>query len=718
MLKQSFRLLSKMTMPLSLRQKLSSVQSLQTKPTRPLSKLAAFILLTAPAAAPAQTPAPANSVFIHPGGLHTKAELDRMKEKVAAKEHPWIDSWNLLIKDRQAQPTWHSNAKPNMGDGGAGRVRSDADAHAAYFNFLRWYISGDRACADCAIRICNDWSAVVNQDPPGGLSGIFTGDFAIVGELLRCCPYWKAEDQERFKKMMRNYLYPHVKAYLDHHNQTGDSLAWANWDICNIEAMIAIGVFLDDRQIFDEGIEYFKHGRGTGSIQNAVYFIHPGGLGQWQESGRDQGHAQLGLGMMSYLCEIAFHQGVDLFGYDNNRLLAGAEYVGATALLENLPFKYYDNDAGAKNYWASVNGYGRLSSPVWELLYNHYVVRRGLKAPNIGALAKLTRPEGKGQDQFGFGTLTFTLDAAASPYPALPLPAAPTGLAASPGLGRVYLNWHNPQTHDASGYIVRRARAGSESYETIANWNNNIANRYIDDKAEPGVTYQYVVAAHNPAGVGADSQPVTGKAEPSEPLPQGWAISFIGDRTKYPTEKIQANYSEPGNRSFHVIGVGRDISGNQDSTTFAGREVHGDCTLVGRMILSPQESFPASYAPKMGLMIRESLEAGSRCAALSLGDVGLRATRVRFRAETNGKPTTSRGNDYSWMPIWYKLERKGNAFTASHSMDGKNWIEVGSSIIPMPEKAVVGFFATGSDHSKTGRVEVIFDNASLTLSNP
>lgn len=47
--------------------------------------------------------APVVPAFIHPGGLHVAADLDRMKEKVAAGEHPWINSWTAMCENGKAQ---------------------------------------------------------------------------------------------------------------------------------------------------------------------------------------------------------------------------------------------------------------------------------------------------------------------------------------------------------------------------------------------------------------------------------------------------------------------------------------------------------------------------------------------------------------------------------------------------------------------------------------
>jgi hypothetical protein len=650
--------------------------------------------------------------FKHPGGLHTQADLDRMKAKVAARETPWIEGWEALIKDRFARADYRPSPRPNMG---SNRQAASRDAHAAYLNFLRWYVSGDKAHAAAAIRICNEWSAAVNQVCSGnnipGLSGIYAAEFAMVGELLRICPDWQPADQERFKRMLRDYAYPAVSRFLQDRNQRGDSHFWANWDICNVSALIAMGVFLDDRAIFDEGVEYFKNGKGTGAIMNAVPFVHPGNLGQWQESGRDQPHAHLGIGLMGQGATVAWNQGVDLFGYADSRLLAAAEYAAREALSQPVPYTPYDNSSGAKNHWLANHTRGRFSTPVWELLYNHYVVRQGRSAPAVKRVAELSRPELSGWDHFGYGTLTFTLDGKASPYPPLPAPSAPAGLVAKSGLGRVYLNWKLSAKLDVARYIVRRSRVGGGDFETIADRSKYSTPSYVDRKVEAGATYRYIVIAANQSGEGPASEAVTVTVGEAAPLPGKWKTARVGRDANGEGLAPEASYSSEGGRTLRLRGTGRDIGGKADDAGFVYLETSGDFTLTARVVGPDPWEIGGSPLSKFGLMARESLAPDSKMVALTLGESGTRGTRARFRAATGGAASTRSGNNYSWSPIWYRLTRKGPSFIAEHRVDDSGWFEVGKADIDLPGEILLGFTLATRKPEVPG--EVLFECITL-----
>jgi hypothetical protein len=556
------------------------------------------------------SPAASAQSFVHPGGLHTKADLDRMKTEVAAGKHPWIDSWNLLIKDAKAQDNWKARAAVNMGS----RQRAQDDATAMYYNALRWYISGQKRYAECAVRIANDWASTVREKPYGDdLSGIPIGSFALAAEVLRVYPGWSKGDFDKFKEMMVKYWYPKSSDFLKYHRNGPISRSWANWDACNMLAVLGIGVLCDDRGKYDEAVAYFKNGPGMGSIKNAVPFLYPGGLGQWQESGRDWAHTMGGQGLLAEFCQVAWNQNMDLFGYDDNRLLRGGEYAAQFTLWKGVPFTYYTNADHANQPYPSTNYHGRLAASHFELLYNHYVVRKGLKAPNIKAFAEMKRPEPGEVDIFGYGTLTFTLDAAASPIVSS-APPIPLDLTAITGIGRIELNWSPSGAYSALGYEVSRATSRNGPFRSIYSTTNWTTPAYTDTTAESGKTYFYTVAALNNAGKSAPSEPISGEAEKGGELLSAFQ----------PVSVQGAVYSEKGNRSFIVPASGRELDGS-----FAGRSVDGDFDLTARLI---DWKGPVGM---MGLTVREAGEK-PRTLAMTLGEAGGRQARFRTRGD-NGK---------------------------------------------------------------------------------
>ena len=657
----------------------------------------------------------ANAQFVHPGGLHTQADLDRMKTQVAAGAHPWIDDWNLLITDPLAQNTYKAAVRANMG---ANRQRADQDAHAAYLNAIRWYISGDTSYADCAVRILNAWAAAVNQVPTApapdvyGLQAIPMQDFALAAEVLRLYPGWAAADITALKNMFTNYFYPAVNLFLTEHNGYCISYYWANWDAANIGALIAMGVFNDNTAWFNQGVDYYESGPGNGAIMNAVFFRWPGDLGQWNEAGRDQEHDQLGVGLLGYAAQTAWNQGVDLFGFAGDRLLSGAEYTARYNMSKPVPYKTYNNCVAVQQYWISNNGRGRLDDrPVWELIYNHYGVLQGLSTPNSKAMAELMRPEHGSIDHFGYGTLTFTLNATDSPLPPAPAPTAPDHVKATAGVGVVYVSW--PRVPTANGFNVLRSTSGGV-YTSIASLTQTTLPQYTDTGVVNGTAYSYEIEAINQSGTSAASAAASATPMAAGALPADWLDADIGT-VQTPGS---AQYATVSRNNLLVTGQGSGIGGvggsylstnpsTTDSFNFTYMKVEGNFTLTARLA-----SVSGKNMSNTGLMMRAGLNSDDQAVAIVLGSTGWRIGEMAVRSASGGPMTWTTGNEYTTMPAWLRVRREGNVFTAYQSSDGFTWFAVGRSVVEMPTTYYVGLAASSGDVTKNTTETSNFDNVS------
>jgi hypothetical protein len=345
--------------------------------------------------------------FVHPGLLHSREDLDFIKRQVAAGAQPWKAGFEKLRDDPQSHADYRMRGPFEVVGRGADvanlhNAEMVLDGNAAYQNALMWCVTGDDAHAKKAVEILSAWSRTLRKmegrdvQLAAGLDGF---KFASAAELMRSTyPAWRAVDVQRCRRMLTDVVYPPIKDFA--------TFANGNWDAACIKTMMAIGVFCDDRTMYDRAVEYFKNGSGNGRLTH--YVIND--AGQCQESGRDQPHAQLGLGLLAETCEIAWHQGDDLYATADNRLLKGFEYTARYNLGEEVPFVPFTDTTG--KYTAkkiSDRGRGRLR-PMYELVWNHYTNRRGIPAPYTRRAAEKLRPEGGGfgADQTGFGTLLFS----------------------------------------------------------------------------------------------------------------------------------------------------------------------------------------------------------------------------------------------------------------------------------------------------------------------
>jgi hypothetical protein len=329
---------------------------------------------------------PAGKVFVHPGIAQSREDLEFLKRKVLAGEQPWKDAFDRLKKATDTtfkpQPFTHISVGA-YGANGRGGTELFKSANASYDNALLWYITGNRVYADKAIEILNAWSPVLwdfddnNAKLNVGLTAYY---FLNAAEILKyTASGWKPEAMEQFKRMILTVYYPTIKDFFTEAN--------GNWDASMINAMLCIGVFTDNQAIFNRAVERFYHGPNNSGITK---YIYPSG--QIQETTRDWGHVQLGLGEFEKAAQVAWTQGIDFYSAAGNRLALGYEYAAKYMLGGDVPVyglisarergKYRDIYESIYQHYRSIG---------IEMPYTAQVIREQTRPKSSTALLSSTR---------------------------------------------------------------------------------------------------------------------------------------------------------------------------------------------------------------------------------------------------------------------------------------------------------------------------------------
>ncbi|WP_217236765.1 alginate lyase family protein [Streptomyces sp. AC555_RSS877] len=673
--------------------------------------------------------------FTHPGLLHTVNDISRMKAAVAAREAPVYDGYLALAAHARSKSTYTVQNTGQITSWGRGPTnfqnQAVADSAAAYQNALMWCATGNRAHADKARDILNAWSAsltmVTGADGPLG-AGLQAFKFVNAAELLRHTGYdgWADEDIARCERSFLDVWYPAVSGYMLYAN--------GNWDLTAMQTILAIGVFCEEPTLFEDALRFAAAGAGNGSIGHRVVTD----AGQGQETGRDQGHEQLAAGLTGDLAQVAWNQGVDLWGYDDHRILANFEYAARYNLGGDVPF-VPDLDRTGKYVKRTVSAIGRGNlPPIYEMAYAHYAGIRGLDAPYTKAAvfrgtggARFV--EGSNDDLPSWGTFAYA--GATAPAPAAP--TAPAGVTAAGDAGSVTVNWL--PSRGAATYTVRRATVPKGPYEEIATGVDKPA--YTDSAVRPGRTYCYTVTAANSLGTSGDSAPVAVTAG----LPEPWSTQDLGE------------VRIPGSAAFDGERFVLEASGTADTYRSVHLPLPGDGTVTARIVwpLSSQYS-------KIGVSLRASLDADAAHAAMLIQGLplhtwsGVWSVRPSAGAGVSGTGSTpvppsqqqtittsaafpisglgslpesatpleapyveGAGDGYRLRaPYWVRVTRKGRWCTGAISPDGIRWTEVGRTQVDgMPYTAYAGLVLTsclGVDEEYADTGTGAFDNVSVT----
>ena len=647
------------------------------------------------------------SRFVHPGLLHSQDDINRIKKAVVEKEGPIYEGFKILLESpfskmeyRMQGPVEEWGRAPNINTG-----QAQNDARAAYQNALMWAITGKQPHANKSIEILNAWAGKLKK--VSGIDGVLASglqgfQFVNAAELVRHTNSgWTEVEAKRCEASFKNAWLPTIEHYAYFAN--------GNWETAALQTKMAIAVFCDDSDLFEETIRYSVNGCGNGSIPNMI--VYPSG--QCQETTRAQHYVQLGIGLLTCAAEVAWQQGVDLYGWNNNRILKGYEYIARFGLGEEVPYRHHLDRTGKYGFGGRNNHYTEISKisrgdfwPIYERNYQHYAKRRGILAPYSKQVVEMKRPEGHSSDHVGLGTLSHFRTRISLKKPNH-LPGIPAGLVARSTSNGISLTWVksvDPITAvDADSYEVYRANQLGGSSRRISN--NVIVPNYHDTSVKRGELYFYSVKAKNSVGISFPSVALAANAG----LPNPWLSHDIGDVQK-------SGFSEFNGERFTLEGEGAAINGKRDSFHFAYAPFTGEGTITAR-IVRPMSSQWA----KPGVMMRETLDAGSRHASVLLlphwrgalvarGETG---EKTSFQGHRNlGEDHVVKKNRLS-TPYWVRLIRFRNRFTGYMSPDGFHWQELGSIEIPMSRNFYVGLPACSQLKKVT--TTVTYDNVSIPV---
>jgi hypothetical protein len=358
----------------------------------------------------------ATTTFMHPGMLYTRADLDGMKAKVAAKLSPWLEEWKLLLAHPLASisytPTYSRTVYRNDAiHGYSGNADLQCSATAVLLDAIAWYITRNQAYADKAIAILDGWSSTLTsiQGHDAQLVATLYGYKLLnAAEILRYSGAgWSSTGIANFTALMQNTFYPVCKGF----GYVNGGWANGGWDACNILFLLSLGVWSNNAAMFESAVAYYKRGTGNGSL---THYIQTS-AGQTQESGRDQAHTQLGLAVFMMCAKIGYNQrsvntnGANMYSYPNNTylLLRGLEYTAKYNLGYSVPYTSVADVSGAS--YSNISALDRgMFRPMYEMAYSFYKNTIGVADASIAyTLEVLNRVklEGMNYDHPSYGGL-------------------------------------------------------------------------------------------------------------------------------------------------------------------------------------------------------------------------------------------------------------------------------------------------------------------------
>ncbi|NBB26281.1 hypothetical protein GVM20_14205 [Porphyrobacter sp. SLTP] len=347
----------------------------------------------------------ADGGFVHPGAMNSAERLDHIAAQVMLGREPWTSALHEVSDLAVPQMTAIGDIDP--------RVDAEAEASkrlaiSTYAHALVWRLTASERHGREALRLIDGWAGFsgftggTDQDKlQAGWLGSLLGEAA---EIMRQHPRWSARRTTALQAMFRRSFYPHLM----------QASAWnGNVDLTQVNALLAIAVFNEDRAAFDLGVARLERRSAAyfylqsdsmpppidgdgGNI--SAFWSHPVRWvdGLTQETCRDNGHhAQYALASALHSAEIAWNQGVDVYARQASRYVAAMELLSQQLLTGDM-------QGICTNPLATERVFD-----TFEVGFHHFHHRMGLQLPHSQQLIiERVRPRGVSDWNIFHETLT------------------------------------------------------------------------------------------------------------------------------------------------------------------------------------------------------------------------------------------------------------------------------------------------------------------------
>jgi hypothetical protein len=337
---------------------------------------------------------PPSSVFVHPSILNTKSSLDQIGVEIVANDTERAAAFKKIL-DYTNVTSRYPTSFPSIvivGSNGATTPSKDQirqNSELAYATALRWAATGDANLAKQTIAILNGWASTflaydllvnpqspTNANQPSLEASWTTPTLVAAAEIMRyykpggASSGWLAADITKFEGYLNKVL-----VYI---NKT--PVYNNNWNVSAGYAKMTIGIFLDNKTIYDDGVTYIK--------KYLPIVISVDGTIDELCDREDCVHFQYSLTGFVYAAELARIQGdLSIYTYGNNLISLGYNFMK----------KAYDRTTGC-NYCSTT-------SPIFpgtEIAYNYY------KTPTLKTLRDLQAPLALPNDNTFLGFTSYT----------------------------------------------------------------------------------------------------------------------------------------------------------------------------------------------------------------------------------------------------------------------------------------------------------------------